>query len=162
MGNLPNLAQACRYAFENYEYDARSIIVANEFDDHLWNRYLFVEGILAGTVLALLAVMILLAGENIYEISQYDVYIGGDYGVTTQTCENAPCDKKILIIKDSYSRPVMAFMGTVFSQVDTIDMRYFEGDVQSYIEQVQPDMVMVIYNPYMLDESSFAFGFEGQ
>lgn len=91
-----------------------------------------------------------LEGDSLYEMSQYDIYIGGEYGEANQICNTAPCEKRILIIKDSYARPVMAFMGTVFSQVDSIDMRYFDGNVYEYVEETKPDMVILMYNPYML------------
>lgn len=99
-----------------------------------------------------------LEGDNLYEMGQYDVYIGEDYPTTTQKCKDAPCDKKILLIKDSYFRPVQAFLGPVFSEVDTIDMRYYEGDVKQYITEMQPDVVLLCYNPYMLsDLKNFRF-----
>ena len=47
-------------------------------------------------------------------------------------------------------------MGTVFAEVHTIDMRYYEGDVREYIEDNDIDMVVMIYNPHMLtDDSAF-------
>lgn len=102
-----------------------------------------------------------LSGDNIYETAQYDIYMGKDYGVCSLKCDNAPCDQKILIIKDSYSRPIMAFMGATYSQVDAIDMRYYGGDVYEYIEETKPDMVVVVYNPHMLNSvDNFAFNGE--
>lgn len=99
-----------------------------------------------------------LEGDNLYEMGQYDVYIGEDYPSTTQRCEDAPCNKKILLIKDSYFRPVQAFLGLIFTEVDTIDMRYYEGDVKQYITEMQPDVVLLCYNPYMLsDLKNFRF-----
>ena len=99
-----------------------------------------------------------LEGENLYEMSQYNVYIGEDYPTTEQICQEAPANKKILLIKDSYFRPVQAFLGMAFSQVNTIDMRYFTGSVKEYIEEVQPDIVLLCYNPYMVhDTSNFRF-----
>lgn len=97
-----------------------------------------------------------LKGDNLYEMLQYNVYIGQDYSYTVQTCSDALNDAKILLIKDSFSRPVSAFMGTVFAEVHTIDMRYYEGDVREYIEANDIDMVVMIYNPHMLtDDSAF-------
>lgn len=99
-----------------------------------------------------------LEGDNLYEMLQYNVYIGQDYPYTVQTCENASNDAKILLIKDSFSRPVSAFLGTVYKEVHTIDMRYFEGDVQEYIMDNNIDMVIMIYNPHMLtDDNAFDF-----
>ena len=97
-----------------------------------------------------------LEGDNLYEMLQYNVYIGQDYSYTVQTCSDALNDAKILLIKDSFSRPVSAFMGTVFAEVHTIDMRYYEGDVREYIEDNDIDMVVMIYNPHMLtDDNAF-------
>ncbi len=93
-----------------------------------------------------------LEGDNLYEMLQYNVYIGEDYAVTVQRCVNAPADKKILLIKDSYYRPVQAFLGTTFSRVDTLDLRYYTKDVMEYIRQLQPDMVLLCYNPYMVQD----------
>lgn len=99
-----------------------------------------------------------LEGDNLYEMLQYNVYIGEDYSLTQQVCNDAPCDKKVLLIKDSYFRPVQAFLGTAFTQVDTIDMRYYTGDVREYIKESKPDIVLLCYNPYMVhDISNFRF-----
>ena len=99
-----------------------------------------------------------LEGDNLYEMLQYNVYIGDDYPTTVQTCKNAPVDKKVLIIKDSYFRPVNAFLGLVFERVDTIDMRYYSGDVREYIKELKPDVVLICYNPNMLaDIKNFRF-----
>lgn len=103
-----------------------------------------------------------MTGTDIYETAQYDVYMGQDYGLCSLQNTDAVCEQKILLIKDSYSRPVMAFMGTVYSQVDVIDMRYYQGNVYEYIEEENPDMVIIIYNPYMLNEvGNFNFENEG-
>lgn len=91
-----------------------------------------------------------LEGDNLYDMAQYNVYIGEDWGYTQQKCETAPCDKKLLLIKDSYFRPVQAFLGTVFTEIETIDMRAFDGDVKNYIKESNPDMVLICYNPFML------------
>lgn len=99
-----------------------------------------------------------LEGDNLYEMQQYDVYIGKDYPTTTQINENAPSDKKILLIKDSYFRPVSAFLGLAFSRVDSIDMRYYEGSVKKYIEEMEPDIVLICYHSYMImDKDHFRF-----
>lgn len=114
------------------------------------------EGILrTGTFQEAYMVYERLEGDSLYEMSQYNVYIGEDYPTTRQKCETAPCDKKILIIKDSFSRPVQAFLGTSFSRVDTIDLRYYDGNIQEYILEYNPDIVLLCYNPYMLHSPDF-------
>ena len=100
-----------------------------------------------------------LEGDDLYDMLQYNVYIGEDKGYAQQKCQNAPCDKKLLVIRDSYFRPVQAFLGTVFTEVDTIDMRLFEGDLREVILETDPDIVLVCYNPYMLQSvENFEFG----
>ena len=37
-------------------------------------------------------------------------------------------------------------------QLDLLDLRYFNGSVETYIAETQPDVVMVLYNPGNLKE----------
>ncbi|MBQ7832125.1 MAG: hypothetical protein IJ336_00915 [Lachnospiraceae bacterium] len=99
-----------------------------------------------------------LDGNNLYEMLQYNVYMGQDYACAVQTCQNAPVDANILLIKDSFARPVSAFMGTVYSEVHCIDMRYYEGNIEEYIQSNDIDIVVMMYNPYMLtNEGAYKF-----
>ena len=62
---------------------------------------------------------------------------------------NAPtCNegKKILFIKDSYSTPLIPYIALGVEDVETLYEIRYTGSVRSYIESVQPDMVIVMYS----------------
>lgn len=91
----------------------------------------------------------------------YHAYIGDEYPLVQHENAQAPVEKKLLIVKDSFTLPVQAYLSTCFTQIDVIDLRlYEEMSLCAYIEKTKPDMVMVMYNPYMLcEKNAFAFGF---
>lgn len=83
----------------------------------------------------------------------YHVYIGEEYPVVSMRNKNAPVNRKILLIKDSFALPVQAFLSTCFTELDAIDLRlYDEMTVMDYVRESDPDLVMIMYHPYMLQE----------
>ena len=55
-------------------------------------------------------------------------------------------DKKILIIKDSYSTPFIPYLALGVKEMDTIYEMLFDGSIQTYIEETEPDIVIVMYS----------------
>lgn len=55
-------------------------------------------------------------------------------------------DKKILIIKDSYSTPFIPYLALGVEEVDSIYEMLFDGSIQTYIEETEPDVVIVMYS----------------
>jgi hypothetical protein len=53
---------------------------------------------------------------------------------------------KILIISDSFSDCMISCLALAEKNVDSIDLRYFDGSLKAYIEESPPDIVMVMYN----------------
>ena len=77
----------------------------------------------------------------------YCVYIGGDYPLVQHRNAQAPVDKKVLIIKDSFVLPLQAYFSTVFSELDVVDMRFYTaGSLYEYIDESRPDLVMMNFN----------------
>lgn len=89
----------------------------------------------------------------------YCVYIGYDYGLTKHINDNAPIDKKVLIVKDSFSLPVQSFLSTVFKDVHAVDLRSLnEQTLVEHINEFNPDIVIMAYNPSTLtDDSMFEY-----
>lgn len=80
--------------------------------------------------------------ENCYAsfMNRNDVYckiINHDDGVE---------EKKILIIKDSYSTPLIPYLALGVKEIDTIYEMLFNGSIQTYIDETKPDMVIVMYS----------------
>jgi hypothetical protein len=53
--------------------------------------------------------------------------------------------KRILFIKDSYSTPLIPYIALGTEYVDTLYEVRFTGSVRSYVESIQPDIVIVMY-----------------
>ncbi|MDO5546582.1 MAG: DHHW family protein [Eubacteriales bacterium] len=98
-----------------------------------------------------------------YNSSPYDVHTGENYAHVQFRCETAPSGKKVLMIKDSYGLPLEGFLATAFREVETLDLRYLEDSTAvEIIEQFQPDMVIVMYNPFVMEGECLQFGLDGQ
>ena len=82
-----------------------------------------------------------------YNDDPYGVYGFGNRAILSienhlETAEN----RKVLIIHDSFGAPMVSFMALGMQHTDSIDLRFFNGSLETYIRQTQPDMVIVIYN----------------
>lgn len=62
------------------------------------------------------------------------------------TNEEAAEDKKILIIGDSFNWPVSAYLSLGVRNVTIIHNASFTGSLLSYIEKMNPDIVIMVYN----------------
>ena len=92
--------------------------------------------------------------------NHYASYFGGDYPEVIIKNNNLN-NGKILLIKDSFSLPFAAYLSTVVGEIHMIDLRYFKQQtVLDYIDDYQPDMVLILYNPSVLSDSQM-FDFDG-
>lgn len=57
---------------------------------------------------------------------------------------------KILLLCDSFSYVVAPFLSLGVSELDTIILRSFDGDLQQYIESSDIDTVVILYAPFMI------------
>lgn len=55
--------------------------------------------------------------------------------------------KKLLIINDSFSVVVAPFLSLAYDEIHYIDLRAYKDNLIEYIKKINPDMVMVFYNP---------------
>lgn len=92
--------------------------------------------------------------KNYFGYSAYDVYIGGDYPLVQHRNSNAPSPLKVMMLKDSFTLPLQAYLSTAFQEIDVIDPRHFsECTIAEYVERTGPDIVILAINP-----SQFANG----
>ena len=67
-------------------------------------------------------------------------------------------DYKILIIKDSFALPVVAFLSTCINQIDLIDLRDKpKADLESIINNNNYDLIIQMYNTEAFDDVMFSF-----
>ena len=76
------------------------------------------------------------------------LYVGGLYPLVRHRNNGAPIRVKIIIIGDSYARPLEAFLSTVVSDVVVLDPRRFaKGEtVSAIIRRIRPDIVLQMAN----------------
>lgn len=65
---------------------------------------------------------------------------------------------KILLVKDSYTLPLAAFLSTVCSDIYLVDPRYYKEDITSLVNSIDNlDIVFVSFSPQDLTEEFFQF-----
>ena len=78
-----------------------------------------------------------------FNTNQFCVYIGGDYPQVVHRNADAPVDMRVLIIKDSFMLPCQTFLATLFTHVETLDVRYAEDPrIAESIIKSDPDLVI--------------------
>lgn len=98
---------------------------------------------------------------NYYNSSPYDAHTGENYDHVQFRCETAPSAKRILMIKDSFGLPLEGFLATAFREVETLDLRHLEGKTGvEAIADFRPDVVIVMYNPYVMEGECLQFGLD--
>ncbi len=101
--------------------------------------------------------------ENIYELKEeksdkYSSYLWGNWPFVSIKNEITTNNNKILIIKDSFSVPVAAFLSTVFKEVDLVDPRYIEESIEDIINKSDYDYVITLFSTPNYNEEFFKFG----
>ena len=84
--------------------------------------------------------------KDYYNLSPYGGYNHGNQPLVKINNQLDADDKKILIIHDSFGISFTSCLALCEAQVDSLDIRYFTGSVKNYIEQTNPDIVMVMYH----------------
>ena len=73
------------------------------------------------------------------------VCIGDNYPLVHHYNLNAPNKVKLLIIRDSFALPLEAFMSTEFSEIDSLDSRFYKAStIAEYIQWTKPELVLLI------------------
>lgn len=93
---------------------------------------------------------------NYFNENPYWSYIGGDFPLVNHINHSATNDLKVLIIKDSFSLPVQAFLSTAVKELDVIDARIFsEATIAEYVDMTKPDIVIMAINPSVFDDTAY-------
>lgn len=82
-----------------------------------------------------------------YRRNPYGAYMYGEHALVRFGNHLSENDLRILVIHDSFGDCVLPFVSLGVGYVDSLDLRFFTGSVQSFIEESKPDAVMVLYNP---------------
>jgi len=101
--------------------------------------------------------------QDFYNHNDYYVYIGSDGTVHSLRNDQAPNKLRVLMIKSSYGIPILAYLATAFTEVDSLDPRYYTAStVAQYIDWTKPDIVMVVSNESILDNECVTADQDGE
>lgn len=84
----------------------------------------------------------------------YDVYCGGQYDLLRVENLLDGNGKRLLVLQDSFSLVVIPFLSLGYEQVEYLDLRLWDGDLLRYVEETEPDLVLVLYNPGALEDNN--------
>ncbi|MEK3879406.1 DHHW family protein [Paenibacillus sp. FSL M7-0420] len=82
---------------------------------------------------------------NLTKKDKYTVFFNGNHGLLRITTGSAE-GRRLLIVKDSYANSLIPFLTLHFSEIDVIDLRYYEGDVLKLMEERQIGDMLILYN----------------
>ena len=94
-----------------------------------------------------------LTGSRSFLTDAYSaLYVGGIYPLVIHENREAPLRKRVLLIGDSFARPVEAFLSAAVRRLDTIDPRRTAKDfsIAEYVRKTKPDIVIQMINPSSL------------
>nr|WP_317325205.1 DHHW family protein [uncultured Flavonifractor sp.] len=85
------------------------------------------------------------AKKDWFNGNPYTYYSGGDYGIATMTNHKNPNGPKLVLLRESFSCALAPFLAMSCSELTTIDLRHFSGDLLETIEGLDPDLVLTMY-----------------
>lgn len=78
----------------------------------------------------------------------YGAFMRGGNALTRVVNHNASNDLKVLIVYDSFGRTVAPYLSQCFAEMDTIDLRRFDGSLETFIKKEgKYDAIIVLYSP---------------
>ena len=80
-----------------------------------------------------------------FNANPYTYYAGGDYPLATVENYRNPDGKSVVLIRESFSCAITPFLALSCSTLNTIDLRYFSGDLVDTITNLHPDLVIMLY-----------------
>lgn len=94
----------------------------------------------------------LLFPERVEEVdyfngNPYTLYAGGDYSMARIYNNRNPGGKRVLLLRDSFACAITPFLALDCGELITMDLRYFHDRLLTYVDWLQPDMVILLYAP---------------
>lgn len=75
--------------------------------------------------------------------NSYGAFLGGDHPlvrIKNNHCQNGT---RVLVIKLSFANSLCSYLASTVEYLDMIDPRHFDGSIRSYINQTEPDVVIL-------------------
>jgi len=95
-----------------------------------------------------------LTDRDLIRSNRYVVYCGDAYDHLRIENLLGGNGKRLLVLEDSFSHVVIPFFSLAYGQVDYLDLRAWFEDPLTYIDEVQRDAVLILYNPGALEDNN--------
>jgi hypothetical protein len=95
-----------------------------------------------------------LENNNLYESNPYGLYGYGDQAVIKVHNNLVNDGSHILMIKTSFGDCMIPYLATVVEDLEVIDLRCFNGSIRSYIDETNPDTVIVLSGLSQMETAS--------
>jgi len=91
---------------------------------------------------------------------KYSMFLGGNQPLCILRNENATTDKKLMVVRDSYSDSLAPFLAQDYAEVHLIDLRYYKMPLPMYVMQNGIDEALVLYSNsnFSTDNNLFMLG----
>ena len=91
---------------------------------------------------------------------KYSMFLGGNQPLCILRNENAATDKKLMVVRDSYSDSLAPFLAQDYAEVHLIDLRYYKMPLPMYVSRNGIDEALVLYSNsnFSTDTNLFMLG----
>lgn len=87
----------------------------------------------------------LYAMEQLQRKDKYAVFLNGNHALIEIKTSNTN-GRKLLVIKDSYANSLIPFLLKHFSEINVVDLRYYEEDLVSFVNEHGIQDMLLLYN----------------
>lgn len=87
----------------------------------------------------------LYAMEQLLRKDKYAVFLNGNHARIHIKTAN-PSGRKLLVVKDSYANSLIPFLLKHYSEINVIDLRYYEEDLASFVNEQGIQDMLLLYN----------------
>lgn len=84
--------------------------------------------------------------NNLDTEDQYTVFLDGNHAMVTINNENAETDRKLLLLRDSYSHCLAPFLVDNYSEIILVDVRYYLNPVSDIVTSQNIDDILLLYS----------------
>ncbi|MDT9717884.1 DHHW family protein [Paenibacillus sp. ClWae2A] len=83
--------------------------------------------------------------DNLDKKDKYTVFMDGNHALVRITSKHEG-GKKLLVVKDSYANSFIPFLTNHFTEIDVIDLRYYDESLTELAQDRQYDEMLMLYN----------------
>ncbi len=87
----------------------------------------------------------LYAMEQLQRKDKYAVFLNGNHALIQIKTSNTN-GRKLLLVKDSYANSLISFLLKHFSEINVVDLRYYEEDLVSFVNEHGIQDMLLLYN----------------